>query len=107
MGCVMPKILIIAACASGLVHPAFAQSFVAQPSPADPKYNSPECRAARAQTYDGLSPGQTRALSLVSGFAGTLAERRREMFERQIELACMSNPPQRPELEPGFTITKD
>jgi hypothetical protein len=84
-----------------------AQTFVAKPSPDDPKYNSPACRAARSKTYDGFSPAATLAIGMVSGLAGTLAERKREMFERQIELACMSNPPERPALEHGFTATKD
>jgi hypothetical protein len=104
----MRKLLLLAACAATvIVHPALAQTFTAQPSPNDPKYKSPACSAARSKTYDGFSPAATMAIGMVSGFAGTLAERKREMFERQIELACMSNPPARPQLEPGWAATKD
>ena len=84
-----------------------AREFTLQLSPQDPKYNAPACVAARNRTYDGLSPTATIALGAVSGIAGSLAERRRAMFDRQIELACMSNPPKRPQLEPGWTATKD
>jgi hypothetical protein len=84
-----------------------AREFTLQLSPTDPKYNTPACVAARNRTYDGLGETATMALGAVSGMAGTLAERRRAMFDRQIELACMSNPPKRPQLEPGWTATKD
>jgi hypothetical protein len=69
----MRKILLLAACAATvIVHPKLAHGFTAQPSPNDPKYNSPECRSARSRTYDGLSPAATMAIGMVSGFAGTL-----------------------------------
>lgn len=99
--------MVAAALASASCRRDVGRTFTAELSPTDPKYNSPACSAARAETYDGLSPGQTVALGMVSGMAGTLAERRRDMFERRLELACMSNPPERPALEPGFTSTND
>lgn len=75
-----PVAMVAAALACASCTAEVGRTFTAQLSPTDPKYNSPACSAARAETYDGLSPGQTVALGMVSTMAGTLAERRRDML---------------------------
>ena len=72
--------MVTAALASASCSTEVGRTFTAQLSPTDPKYNSPACIEARAETYDGLSGAQTVALGMVSTMAGTLAERRRDML---------------------------
>ena len=123
----MRKIILLAACVTSLSgYPATAQEtkpFSAtelltpkvQLSPKDPKYNLPECRSMRtkAQNYsDGTLQESAGSFILGAGMPGGGAAvfaaqmRRREMFNHQVELACMSNPPDRRYLDPAATFGK-
>lgn len=110
----MRKILLVAACATILGGPAAtAQQTTLQLSPKDPKYNSAACRNMREKAKnlkDGLleQDAGTYIVAAVApggtlGFAA-LQYRKREMMNRQVELACMTNPPARPYLDPAATI---
>ena len=105
----MRKILLVAVCAASLSSPAaIAQGFNVQLSPKDPKYNSPACRSMRekAKNYkNGLLDQSPEtyifAGAMPGGTVGFLAlqYRKDEMFRRDIEQACMSNPPDRSYLD--------
>lgn len=107
----MRKILLMAAaaCAASLSSPAaMAQNFQVQLSPKDPKYNSAACRSmrAKAQNYkNGLldqSPGTyIIAGAMPGGTVGFLAlqNRKDDIFRRNVEQACLTNPPDRSYLD--------
>src|SRR3954451_12131544 len=109
----MRKMLLAAACAACLgAQAAKAEEIVVQLSPSDPKYKSAECLSmrAKAKNYnDGLLQQSTGsyvfAAVMPGGTVGFLAlqHRKREMFKRQVEVACMSNPP-KSDLDPSSTI---
>lgn len=105
----MRRILLAAVCAAGLSSPAaVAQEFKVQLSPKDPKYNSPACRSMRekAKNYKNGLLDQSPATYIFAGVmpGGTvgflaLQNRKDELFRRDIEQACMINPPDRSYLD--------
>ena len=109
----MRKILLAAACATILGGPAAtAQQTTPQLSPKDPKYNTAACRSMREKAKnlkDGLfeqdAGSYIVAAIMPGGTVGftALQHRKREMMNRQVELACMTNPPARPYLDPATT----
>ena len=109
MGGFMRRILLVAVCAVSLSSPAaMAQEFQVQLSPKDPKYNSPACLSMRekAKNYkNGLLDQSPEAYIFAGvmpgGTVGFLAlqHRKDEIFRRNIEQACMSNPPDRSYLD--------
>jgi hypothetical protein len=108
-------LLVTAVAVSFAGSAALAQDLAAQLSPKDPKYNSAACRTMRvkAKNYDGIFQQSTGsyiiAAAMPGGTIGFLAtqHRKREMFMRQLEQACMTNPPNRSYLDPSATTTKD
>jgi hypothetical protein len=109
LGNVMRKMLLAAVSIAALGIPAaMAQEFKVELSPKDPKFTSPECLSMRvkAKNYkNGLfdqSPGTyIFAAAAPGGTIGFLAlqNRKDELFRQQIELACMTNPPDRSYLD--------
>jgi hypothetical protein len=105
----MRRILLAAVCAAGLNSPAaMAQEFKVQLSPKDPKYNSPACRSMRekAKNHKNGLLDQSPATYIFAGVmpGGTvgflaLQNRKDELFRRDIEQACMINPPDRSYLD--------
>lgn len=94
-------------------HAASAQGFEVKLSPSDPKYNTAECREMRNQAAnwkDGIaqqSPGVYIIAAIApGGGVGFMAlqHRKNEMFLHKIEMACMSNPPNRKYLDEGATV---
>jgi len=88
----------------------FQQKFTVELAPNDPKYNSPGCRSMREKmkTYkNGLfeqSPGTYVIAGVMpGGTVGFLAlqHKKDEFFRRDIERACMTNPPDRRYLDPN------
>ena len=112
----MRKIMLLGACAAVLCgHAAQAEEVTVKLSPTDPKYNSPECVVMRekARNYsDGIlqQSAGTYVFTAVmpGGTVGFLAmqHRKLEMFKRQVELACMTNPP-KSMMDPDASATKD
>ena len=112
----MRKIFLVAAFAASLsASTAVAEDLMAQLSlsPADVKFNTPECVGMRdkARNYkDGLmdQSAGTYIIAAVApgGTVGFLAlqHRKRELFKAQVEQACMTNPPDRSYLD---SATKD
>lgn len=109
------KILLVVAFASLGASAALAEDLTAQLSlsPADPNYNSPECRSMleKARDYkDGLMQQSTGTYIIAAvapgGTVGFMAlqYRKRELFKRDVEQACMTNPPDRSYLD---RMTKD
>jgi hypothetical protein len=112
----MRKILLMVACAATVAgcettpqKPNLALSGV------DPKYNSPECRAIRDKPYDDGTVTENVAAGAMTGvffgLAGGAAVasaklRKRELFDHQVELACMTNPPAKPHLDPSVTAAR-
>jgi hypothetical protein len=106
----MRKILVAAVFAAGLglgSQAAQAQITV-ELSPKDPKFNSAACRGMRekAKNYkNGLLQQDTGtyvfAAVMPGGTIGFLAlqNRKDDMFKRQVEQACMTNPPDRSYLD--------
>jgi hypothetical protein len=111
----MRKMLLAAACAACLgAQAAKAEEIVVQLSPSDPKFKSAECVSMRAKArnyQDGIlqqSAGSyVFAAVMPGGTVGFLAmqHRKREMFKRQVEVACTTNPP-KSYLDPSATIGK-
>jgi hypothetical protein len=114
----MRKTVTVALAAVGMLivggHVAMAQLKV-ELSASDPKYNSPACVSMRneaANYKDGItqqSPGTYIIAAVMPG--GTvgfmiLQQRKYEMFLHRIEMACMSNPPNRKYLDEGATNAK-
>jgi hypothetical protein len=105
----MRRILLVAICAAGLSSPAaMAQEFKVQLSLKDPKYNSTACRSMRekAKNYKNGLLDQSPATYIFAGVmpGGTvgflaLQHRKDELFRRDIEQACMINPPDRSYLD--------
>ena len=108
----MRKITLLVAAgvyAAALSSPAaMAQEFKVQLSPKDPKYNSSACRSMRekAKSYKNGLFDQSPATYIFAGVmpGGTvgllaLQHRKDELFRRDIEQACMSNPPDRSYLD--------
>jgi hypothetical protein len=107
----MRKIVLVFACAAVLAGCERNIKNTVQLSPQDPKFNSPECVSVRDKHYnDGSLEEQAGSFILGAavpggGMAATAAEyRKREMVDHEVELACMSNPPNRPLLDPAATI---
>lgn len=109
MGGSMRRILLVAVCAVSLSNPAaMAQEFKVQLSPKDPKYNSPTCLSMRekAKNYkNGLFDQSPETYVFAGAMPGgsvaflALQHRKDEMFRRDIEQACLSNPPDRSYLD--------
>jgi hypothetical protein len=107
--------LLVTACAVGLGGHAADAQITVELSAKDPKYNSPACRSMRekARTYSAGTL-QERAGSFIigagapgGGLVVMAAERRkREIFTRDVELTCMTNPPNRSYLDPAATVGK-
>jgi hypothetical protein len=112
----MRKIVLAFACAASLGSHAAKAQITVELSAGDPKFNTPECVSMRekARTYSDGSL-QERAGSFILGAGapgGGLAvmaagQRKREIFIRDVELACMTNPPKRSHLDPAASVTKD
>ena len=115
----MRKAVFITMTAIGMAglgnHAASAQGFEVKLSPTDPKYNTAECREMRNQAAnwkDGIaqqSPGVYIIAAVApGGGVGFLAlqHRKNEMFIHKVEVACMSNPPNRKYLDEGATSGK-
>jgi hypothetical protein len=112
----MRKTLLMAALATSFGVPtANAEDLTAQLSlsPADPKYNSPACGGIRqkAQNFNGNLLQQSPeayvfAAVAPGGTVGFLAlmQRKKDLLKRDVEQACMTNPPDRSYLD---TTNKD
>ncbi len=109
----MRKILLMVACAATV---AGCETTPQKPnlalSAADPKFNSPACRAIRDKPYEDRSATEQIVSRASMHFlvGGTLTEateqRRRELIDHQVELACMTNPPAKPHLDPSVTAAR-
>jgi hypothetical protein len=109
MGGTMRRILLAAVCAASLSSPAaMAQEFKVELSPKDPKYNSPACLGMRekAKNYKNALLDQSPGTYIFAGVmpGGTvgflaLQNRKDDLFRRDIEQVCMTNPPDRSYLD--------
>jgi hypothetical protein len=106
----MRKILLVAVCAATVAGCETNGKNTVELSATDPKYNSPECLAVRDKHYDDGTLEERMAKRVVGaamwggGMAVTAAEyRKRQMTDREVELACMSNPPDRSYLDSDAT----
>jgi hypothetical protein len=115
LGGVMRKIVLVAACAVGLSSHAATAQIIVELSAKDPKFNTPECVSMRekARTYSDGTLAERAGTFIIGagapggGLAVMAGERRkREIVLRDVELACMSNPPNRAYLDPAATIGK-
>jgi hypothetical protein len=108
-GVSMRTILLAAVCLASLGTPAaMAQGFQVELSAKDPKFKSPACVSMRekVKTYKNGLFDQSPGTYIVAGVApgGTLGflalqNRKDDMFRRDIEQACLSNPPDRSYLD--------
>jgi hypothetical protein len=106
----MRKILGAAVFAAGLSlsGQAVKAEITVELSPKDPKFNSPECKSMRekAKNYKNSLFQQDAgtyvfAAVMPGGTVGFLAlqKRKDDMFKRQVEQACLTNPPDRSYLD--------
>jgi hypothetical protein len=86
------------------------QPFTVQLQPKDPKYNSTPCQVMRAKmkTYKNGMFEQSPGTYIIAGVmpGGSLGffaiqQRKDDLFRRDIERACMTNPPDRRYLDPN------
>jgi hypothetical protein len=104
----MRRLFLAAAGIAALGIPAAMAEFKVELSAKDPKFKSPECQRMRQQAAvykNGLfdqSPG-TYIIAAVApgGSIGFLAlqNRKDDLFRREVEQACMTNPPDRSYLD--------
>src|ERR1700754_2902459 len=106
----MRKVLLVAACVAVLNGCASNQKNTVQLSQTDPKYNTPECVAVRDKHYDDGTLEEQAGRRILGaamwggGFAVTMAQyRKHEYVNREVEQACMSNPPDRSYLDDNAT----
>jgi hypothetical protein len=104
----MRKILAAAIFVAGLGVSAAEAQLAVDLSPKDPKYNTAACKAMRVKAQNfkaGLfqqEPGTyIFAAAMPGGSLGFAAVqyRKREMLTRDVEQACMTNPPNRAYLD--------
>jgi hypothetical protein len=109
----MRKIMLVAACTVCLSSHAATAQIAVELSAKDPKFNTPECVRMRekARTYsDGTLAERAGTFIIGAGAPGgglavmAAEQRKRDIVIRDVEVACMSNPPNRAHLDPAATI---
>jgi hypothetical protein len=111
----MRKIALLAVSAAAFSGHAATAQITVELSAKDPKFNTPECVRMRekARTYsDGTLAERAGTFIIGAGAPGgglavmAAEQRKREIVVRDVEVACMTHPPNRAYLDPAATIGK-